>query len=237
MKKRIAAVSYFSVAACCVLTVLPASADVITTYTDRTTFNNAVGVPLTVEDFTDQHHFPITSGVLNALTEEPNATNGGIHPGDIQPGVTYSTPVGSGNFFNIDQGGGYTGGFLDGFEPSDREVTIDFWNTAPGDARSISAFGFDLGTLGSTDFDVLISFSSGPDQLFNNVYPSSLGFFGFQSDATDITQVVIGNNGGFFGFDFDNFTFDSPKAIPEPGSLLLGALGSLGLLIRRRRSS
>ncbi len=232
MNKRIAALSLFSITSFCAIVALPATADVITTYTDRTTFNNSVGVPLTVEDFTDTFHFPISTGVLNAETNLPDI---GILPGDIQAGVTYSTPIGTGNFFNIDAGGGYTGGFLDGFNPSDREVTIDFWNSSSSDARPISAFGFDLGSLGSSDFDVLISFSSGPDQLFNNVYPNSLSFFGFQSDATDITQVVIGNNGGFFGFDFDNFTFDSPRAIPEPSSLLLGALCSLGLLVRRKR--
>ena len=78
-----------------------ASADVITTHTDRATFEAAAGVPLTVEDFTDTAHFPITSGVLNSLT-----TDAGLQPGDIEEGVTYSTPVGQGNFFNIDAGGG-----------------------------------------------------------------------------------------------------------------------------------
>ncbi len=192
------------------MTVVPAAADVITQFNDRTTFENAVGVPLTVEDFTPQHHFPISSGVLNSETEDNGATNGGIHPGDIQPGVTYSSPIGSGNFFNIDQGGGYPdGGFLDGFNPSDRDVTITFHQDDPNAPRAVSAFGFDMGSLGMTDTDVRISFSSGPDQVFNVVYPAQLEFFGFQSDAVDITSVVISNNGGSFGFDFDNFAFDT----------------------------
>ena len=197
----------------------PAMADVITVYTDRPSFNSAAGGALTVEDFTPTYHFPITTGVLNSETNLPNI---GIFPGTIQEGVTYSTPIGSGNFFNIDAGGGYGGGFLDGFNPSDREVTIDFHNSDPNSPRAVRAFGFDLGTLGSTDFDVNIYFSSGPMQHFNYPYPGSLAFFGFVSDARDITRVVIGNNGGFFGFDFDNFTYDEVGA----GGFTLGLTGS-----------
>jgi hypothetical protein len=180
-----------------------ASADVITTYTDRPTFEAAAGVPLTVEDFTDTAHFPLTSGVLNSLT-----TDAGLQPGDIEEGVTYSTPVGQGNFFNIDAGGGYVGGFLDGFNPSDRDVTIVFHEADPGTPRTVKAFGFDLGGLDATDIDVRIQFDGGPDQVFNVAYVP-FGFWGFVSDAQDIKGVVISNNNSFFGFDFDNFTYDA----------------------------
>jgi len=179
-----------------------ASADVITVHTDRSAYNAAVGVPQIVEDFTSTFHFPLVSGVLNSLTRDA-----GLQPGDIEEGVTYSTPIGDGNFFNIDAGGGYVGGFLDGFNPSDRDVTIAFHRSDPNDLRTVNGFGFDLsGSLGATDIDVTISFSSGPDQNFNVTYLA--GFYGFTSDARDITGVVISNNGSFFGFDFDNFTFD-----------------------------
>ncbi len=192
--------------------------DVITEYSNRPAFEAAAGGPLTVEDFTPTFHFPITTGVLNSETNLPGI---GIFPGTIQEGVTYSTPVGSGNFFNIDAGGGYTGGFLDGFNPSDREVTLKFHTSDPNTPRAIRAFGFDIGSLGSTDFDVFISFSSGPMQHFNHAYPGSITFFGFVSDASDITQVVIGNNGGFFGFDFDNFTYSEVGS----GGFSLGVSG------------
>lgn len=199
--------------------IAPALGDVITVYTDRNAFTNAAGGPLTLEDFTPQYHFPITTGVLNSETNLPGI---GIFPGTIQEGVTYSTPVGTGNFFNIDAGGGYTGGFLDGFEPSDREVTIDFHNADPNSPRAVRAFGFDLGSLGSNDFDVHIYFSSGPMQHFNHPYPSSISFYGFVSDQRDITRVVVGNNGGFFGFDFDNFTYDQVGA----GGFFMGLSGT-----------
>jgi hypothetical protein len=215
-----------AVALASAITVVTAKADLITVYTDRPSFNAAVGV-MTIEDFTDTSHFPITTGVLNSETNLPDI---GIFPGTIQPGVTYSTPIGEGNFFNIDAGGGYTGGFLDGFNPSEREVTIDFHQTDPDVARTVYAFGFDLGSLGATDFDVSIHFDSGPDQHFNFVYPAQMGFFGFVSDSKDIASVVIGNNGSFFGFDFDNFTYD---IVPGPGALAL--LGLAGIGARRRR--
>ncbi len=218
-----------AMALACAMAAPSAKADNITTYFDRPTFNGAAGV-LTIEDFTGTHHFPISSGILNSLTDDPDASNP-IFPGDIQPGVTYSTPIGDGNFFNIDAGGGYTGGFLDGFNPSDREVTVNFHDNDPNVARSVSAFGFDIGSLGATDFDVLIQFASGPDQLFNFAYPGQLSFFGFISDAQDITSVIIGNNGGFFGFDFDNFTYD---VVPAPGAAL-PLLAAGGLLVSRRR--
>jgi hypothetical protein len=206
-----------------------ASADTITVYNDRASFEAAALTPLTVEDFTDTSHFPISTGVLNSHTNLPDI---GIFPGDIEAGVTYSTPIGSGNFFNIDAGGGYTGGFLDGFEPSEREVTVDFHHDDPNSARNVYAFGFDIGSLGASDFDVFINFSNGSQQHFNYAYPDTVSFFGFQSDAQDISSVVVGNNGGFFGFDFDNFTYDT---VPAPGSAAVLALSGL-LAARRRRA-
>jgi hypothetical protein len=203
--------------------------DTITQFSNRSSFTASVGGTLTTEDFTDSFHFPITTGILNSSTNLPGI---GILPGTIQSGVTYSTPVGDGNFFNIDAGGGYTGGFLDGFNPSNRKVTVAFDNDVRG-------FGFDLGSLGSQTFDVTIQFASGPDQTFTNLYPSSLQFFGFQSASSDIKSVTIGNNGGFFAFDFDNFTFGgaATRSVPEPGTyvLMLVGLGMLGIVARRRK--
>lgn len=202
---RIATVGLAAILASAPGAVAPVMADVITVYNDRPSFEAAAGVPMTVEDFTPTYHFPISTGVLNSETNLPDI---GIVPGTIQQGVTYSTPIGEGNFFNIDAGG-YTGGFLDGFAPADRECTIDFHNSDPNSPRAVRAFGFDIGTFGSTDFDVNIYFSSGPMQHFNFPYPGTVTFFGFVSDAQDITRVVIGDNGNlFFAFDFDNFTYD-----------------------------
>ena len=201
-------------------------AGTITPYTDRSTFVAGVGSSLTVEDFTNTSHLPISTGELSSSTNLPGI---GITPGVIQPGVSYSTPVGTGNFFNIDLGSLYSGGFLDGFNPSTRDVTMTF-------DSPVSAFGFDIGSQsGSSTFDVTIQFVSAPDQNFNNVYPAFIEFFGWQSDSRDISSVVVGNNGGSYGFDFDNFTFDGDNVVvPEPTTATLVAVGLLAFAIRQR---
>lgn len=201
----------------------------ISTFSDRTTFNGAAGGSLTIEDFTTTSHFPISTGVLNSQTNLPSI---GILPGDIEAGVTYSTAIGISNFFNLDAGGGYTGGFLDGRGTGD--LNIKFTGTDPNVARSVSAFGFDMGSLigrDTTVSEVTISFLTDPDQVFNLAYPGTIEFFGFVSDASDITSVVVSHNDeSSFSFEMDNFTF---QTVPSPSSLSL--LAVCGLVANRRR--
>ena len=68
----------------------------------------------------------------------------------------------------------------------------------------------------------------------------SMQFFGFQSDAPNIREVVINGNHGTFGFVIDNVTFggtgDAP-VIPEPGTLSLLAGAAAAIFVRRRRRS
>lgn len=206
----------------------------ITIFTDKNVFNDAVGViPVTIETFTDTHHFPISTGILNSSTNLPEI---GIYPGDIQPGVTYSTTIGTGNFFNIDAGGGFEGGLLDGEfggNPN-RVLTITFDN-------EISAFGFDTNLLMWPGFDITIHFAEAPD-YFQNIGGIErifdLQFFGFKSDETDITSVIIdGNRTDLFAFALDNFVFtnDADIAIPEPSTLLLLGSGLIGLGVFRKK--
>jgi hypothetical protein len=215
-----------------IATATTSYAGVVSTYTDRGTFNAAAGGPLTIEDFTNTFHFPISTGVLNSETNLSNFEFGAppILPGDIEAGATYSTPIGVGNFFNIDMGGQHVGGFLDSL--GDQPLTVDFTGVDPSVARSVSAFGFDLGTIGGgTVFTtVTISFDSGPDQVFPVPYDFlSLAFFGFVSDAPDITSVSIYNGAHFLAFDLDNFTFNAlecvalPYCVGEPNSAGSGA--------------
>ena len=209
----------------------------ITTYTDRPTFESALGVPFTVEEFTDDYHFPISTGILNSFTNLVVEYGSPILPGYIKPGVTYSTAIGTGFFFNIDSGGEFEGGFLDGIvQPDfDNKLTITFDDPVAG-------FGFDTNYFMGSEFDITINFLSG--QAYTNTFAVEnldfpLQFFGFISDSGDITSAVIFSNGtNDFSFALDNFTYGG-TVVPEPSSLALTAIGGLGLigLARRRHSA
>jgi hypothetical protein len=136
----------FIVAAVMFVGVGQVAADV-TVYTSRPAFEGDAGV-LTVEDFTSSSHAPISSGVLNHFT-----TDAGLSVGDIALGVTF-TVEGNSTFplpFNIDSGGGFTGGLLDGLHWSgENQILVITFDGVVGE------FGFDTNHLMST-FDIVIS--------------------------------------------------------------------------------
>ena len=201
-------------------------ANPVTVNTDRTSFYSSLSSGYTVDDFGPFAHYPISTGVLNSTTSIP----GVIAPGTVHAGVTYSTPIGTGYFFNIDARAGFAGGFLD-------SVGNGFRLTANFDS-AVSAFGFDTNYL-SPHLQVVVHFNDATTQMFssgvNGDHPS---FFGFSSTASDITSVVIGST-DYVSFAVDNFTYSHPTvaAVPEPETyaLVLAALGALGFSARRRR--
>jgi hypothetical protein len=193
------------------------------TFSSRAQFEAAVAGGLTVEDFTDTFHFPISTGELNSTTNLPAI---GITPGMIKPGVTYSTPVGSGNFFNINFGGLYSGGFLDGAQGQVLTVKFD---------SATSALGFDAGGLGANGFDITLKFVDNSLQTLSYNYPTAPQFFGFQSNGLKIDSAILANTGsGGKGFDLDKFTF-APASVPEPATGMLALFGFYSLLNARRR--
>lgn len=211
-----------------------AHAGVITAYSDLASFNAAVGaLAVIVEDFTGSSHFPISSGILNAATNEA-----GITPGTIQPGVTYSTPLpGNGNFFNIDAGGGFSGGFLDTVTGNGRVLTIAFDN-------DVQFFAFDTNALvGASGMQMTVNFISGSpfQQQIIPANGSALDFFGFGSDAADIGSITL-SGPGTFSFAIDNFRFTAGSNnqngnVPEPATIALMGLGFAGLVVMRRRKT
>lgn len=213
----------------------PANADTITVFTDRPTFDAAVG-STTVETFTSSFHFPITTGTLSSTTSLVVANGTPINPGDIQAGVTYSTPIGTGNFFNIDTGGNFIGGFLDGLDPADSPaVTATF--TSP-----VKEVGFDTDSLiaGNT-VTVEINFTTGPS-FSDTLSISGLSFLGFEATGADIQSIGISDSSTQFAFAVDNFTFGGAGAVtstPEPGSVLLlfTVVATVAVLLRRRQTT
>jgi hypothetical protein len=217
----------------CLIT-LAAHAGTITE-TDRITLLTNLGVGTTVETFGSNAQFPITTGTLNSSTNLVVTVGPPITPGEIQPGVTYSTPIGTGNFFNIDGGAGFSGGFLDSVFNPGFALTATFDNPTQG-------FGLDTSQLMGTAFTIDINFTGGPDFTDTLSIPGGFPGFGFESSGQDIVSATILGNSGTFSFAVDNFTFglelSSPTPIPEPASLtILGAaLVGLGFLRRRGNS-
>ena len=215
------------------LTARSAAAQV-TVYTDKATFDAAVG-PTTTETFTNTYHFPLASGVLSSAT-----VGAGLVAGDIQPGATYSSlPVGSGSFFNIDAGGGYTGGFLDGIGQSPNAPLVVAFDTPA------SAFGFVTNGLMGSRFSLTANLVGGGSwaNAFGGL-GESMQFFGFQSVSAGITSVsILGDNASGFRFALDDFQFNAAPTTPttttpEPLSVTLvaGGLLGIGVVARRRRA-
>jgi hypothetical protein len=215
------------------------NAAVVTAYSNRSVFNADAGGPVTIEDFTDSFHYPITTGVLNSTTNLVVSAGTPINPGDIKPGVTYSVATAgrTGLFFNIDAGV-FFGGFLDGLTNGPNAAL-----TATFDGP-VKAFGFDTNQFMGHGFALDIAFNSGPDFLQGYaVAPSNASqFFGFISDIQDITSVRVTGSNVTFDFAVDNFTFTQPlvsTAAPEPTvlafAIVAGPVWLAGQWIARRR--
>ncbi|MFN0182994.1 MAG: PEP-CTERM sorting domain-containing protein [Aquabacterium sp.] len=206
----------------------PAMAATISVNTDRASFEASLGGPVTVEDFTDTHHFPIHTGVLNSATNLPGI---GITPGTIKAGVTYSVQLPMPEYgFNIDAGAQFVGGFLDTVQ-GNGPLTVTF-------DSAVSGFGFDTNAF-SPNVHVVVHFADGSSDTFDGMaLDMSMHFFGFTGNGSLITHAEIGSplNGSTY-FGLDNFTFVA-GAVPEPGTYALMALGLVGVgAVARRRKA
>lgn len=212
-------------------------ASTIREYTSTSSFDTAMGAKLNVEDFTNAVHYPITGGTLSSTTNATVANGSAITPGMILPGVTYSTPIGSGNFFNIDEGLYFTGGFLDRTSGgSDNNSDVALMTTF---SPIVNGFGFLVSPLMGSELNVTINFTSGSSTSLTNlsIPTSGVSFYGFVSDATDIKSATIYGNDPSRPFAIDNFTYPELQAVPEPSSILdtgLAMLAGIGFMGNRR---
>ena len=206
-----------------------AHAGSVTAFSDLSTFQTALGsTPVTLETFTDAYRFPISTGILNSATNLVTETGPAITPGTIQPGVTYTTPIGTGNFFNIDCCNGTSGPFLD-------TVTSNGPLTATFD-KNTWAFGFNTAGRFIDGLSVTINFAVGPSYSQNFLTNGNDGFYGFMSSGTDIQSVVIGGSRTAMTFAVDNFRFTTaPVPEPETYAMLLAGLSLMGAVSRRRK--
>jgi hypothetical protein len=206
-------------------------AGLITTFSDRTTYNLAVG-STTLETFPVQC-IPLT-GPVNSTSSCPS---GGASLG-LQPGATYSAPIAPGNSFNVDGGGVLTSPALDtllvGRPVGSAPITVTFTNP-------VAAVGFDAYTGFGSMFTITFDFSGGGSTQFTGNTPgSSFGtlFFGYKSSASDIASVVINGNGTDQTVVVDNFSFGgaSSNGVPEPSLWLPVAAAAAWMFWRRALS-
>lgn len=223
----------------------PALAGTITV-SDRATVAAALGAQAVVETFGPDlapyyYASPIVSGTLDTNSNFTPSSGSPIVPGMIKAGVTYSTPVGADYFFNIDNGGGFAGGFLNNAsDPAALTLAFD----AP-----LAAFGFDTNNLGGDSLTVVLSFVGGGTDTETLAIPDTdaMTGFGFTSSAPDILGATIQSNGRTLSFARDSFAVDNvtfgasvSASLPvmEPGSLGVLSMGLVSLgLIRRARPS
>jgi hypothetical protein len=233
-------ISRYTLASCVALGAAQSASAQVTVTNDRPAFVAALGVPLTLENFRSEASLPLGS-TLNSATNFVTNVGPDIHPGDIQPGVTYSVAAGSLNINQGSEGNPFFGGFLSACRPNLGCRTDIVGTTDPLVVtfdQSVRGFGF-IGSILYGAFDVTVQFAGG--SFSQNFIPVGTQFFGFYRPTADITSVSIitDNPGRQSTFAIDDFTFPTVgvTAAPEPATLALlaGGLGLVGVFARRRR--
>lgn len=188
----------------------------VVTYTDRAAWQAAVGSSITTEDFN-----------TNALGAVTNATafDSGIQVIPSTPNPS-DTRISAFAFGDIGEGNSLL---------TFKNATVNF------NMADVFAFALDFADIdhdgASIGFGAYSYFFPTTGDADNGVSPDDFGFIGFVADGVaDIPgssfNILIE---GFEAVAIDNLSFANRQThVPEPGSLILMALGFLGLLVAQR---
>ena len=207
--------------------IQPARATTLTTYTDQTAFD-AVTSGVT-QDFgflsnTVGAGGAADSNVLNSATNDAY-----VSPGDILAGLSISVNATEIAFIGPDYGGSGSANFALFLNNSSSANGLVF-TLDPG----VTAFSLGVLSFPSPE-DATVSVYD-PESAFlgsfivSNAPSSGAGeFFGLTTDGTDtIGSVILSPSQGTFT-GVDQVQFGQTSGTPEPGSLLMLALGLAGL--------
>jgi hypothetical protein len=210
----------------------PAGATTLTTYTDQAAFN-AITIGVT-------QNFGFLSNTIGSGAVEPGTLNSATNdayvlPGDILAGLSISPSIGN-NIALLGPGFGGTGiaNYTIFLNTNRLSQGLDFTLDS-----GVTAFSLGVLSYSGVSNPTVSVYDSASLLLGSFVVPgaSSSGageFFGVTTDGSDtIGSVVLSPSGGNFT-GVDQVQFGQVSGTPEPGSLLMFALGlaGLGVMIR-----
>jgi hypothetical protein len=209
----------------------PAGATTLTTYTDQTAFEATATVVTQTFGFLSNTIGVGSADGIPTLTLNSATNDAYVSPGDIVAGLTIATTTNEANGIVL------VGPDFSGSGRANYSVFFNYSDPANGLDLTLDsgATAFSLGVLSyPAPSDVTVSIYDTASLLLGSFTVSSAPssgvgeFFGVTTDGSDtIGSVVLSpSDGSFTGVDQIQF---GQAAAPEPGSLLMLALGLAGL--------